>query len=118
MEGKTKRVGLFSMGLVLIILGITILLSQFTRIDIIGLSLKLWPMVLILLGLEVLWMNYRNNSDENIRIKFDLASIFIVILILIVNLGLYGIYETGIIDHIRQGNNMKSFSLNEIGKYK
>lgn len=102
MEGKTKRVGLFSMGLVLIILGITILLSQFTRIDIIGLSLKLWPMVLILLGLEVLWMNYRNNSDENIRIKFDLASIFIVILILIVNLGLYGIYETGVIDHIRQ----------------
>lgn len=102
MEGKTKRVGLFSMGLVLIILGITILLSQFTRIDIIGLSLKLWPMILILLGLEVLWMNYRNNSDENIRIKFDLASIFIVILILIVNLGLYGIYETGVIDHIRQ----------------
>ncbi len=96
---KAKRVGTISMALVLIFFGIMLLMSQFMFISAIELFIKLWPAILIIIGLEVLYYIYKNG--EEIKIKYDVFSIFIVILILLTNIAIYGLMETGVMDLIK-----------------
>lgn len=95
-----KRVGTISMGLVLIFFGIIMLIAQFSKISAVELFIKFWPFILILLGLEILFYSYKNTT-EDVKIKYDIFSILIVTTILIINVGLYGLMETGIMDLIR-----------------
>lgn len=95
-----KRVGTISMGLVLIFFGAIMLIAQISGSSAVEMFIKFWPMILIFLGLEVLYYVYRSNTGD-IKIKYDIFSIFIVIIILIINIGIYGLMETGIIDLIR-----------------
>lgn len=96
---KTKRVGIISMALVLILFGIILLLSQFTLVSGFELFTKLWPFTLIILGLEILYYAYV--SKEEVKIKYDVFSIFIVMFILVINMGIYGLMETGVMDLIK-----------------
>ncbi|MFY9213348.1 MAG: LiaF transmembrane domain-containing protein [Tissierellaceae bacterium] len=99
---KTKRVGSISMALVLIAFGVVLLISQFSTLSAVELSVKLWPGILILLGLEILYCSYRRQKDkEDLIIKYDVFSIFIVTVILFVNVCLYGLMETGVLDLIK-----------------
>lgn len=99
---KTRRVGTISMALVLISFGILLFIGQFSQISALELAIKFWPAILILIGLEILWYVYENKKDEGtILVKYDIFSIFIVLTILIVNIGLYGLMETGILDLIK-----------------
>lgn len=95
-----KSVGTISMGLVLIFFGVIMLIAQFSKISAVELFIKFWPFILILLGLEILFYSYKSGT-EAIKIKYDVFSIFIVTAILIVNMGLYGLMETGIMDLIK-----------------
>lgn len=97
---KTKRVGTVSMALVLIFFGILLLMSQFMMISAFELFIRFWPVILIVLGSEVLYYLYRN-SEEEVKIKYDIFSIFIVIFILLVNISIYGLMETGVMDLIK-----------------
>lgn len=96
---KTKRVGTVSMALVLIMFGVILLLSQFMLVSAFELFVKLWPFIIIVLGIEILYTLYRNGEEVNL--KYDVFSIFIVILILLVNIGIYGLMETGLMDLIK-----------------
>ena len=96
---KTKRVGTISMALVLILFGIILLLSQFALVSAFELFTKLWPFILIILGLEILYYAYV--SKEEVKIKYDVLSIFVVIFILLINIGIYGLMETGVMDLIK-----------------
>lgn len=99
---KTKRVGSISMALVLIAFGVVLLISQFSTLSAVELSVKVWPGILILLGLEILYCSYRRQKDkEDLIIKYDVFSIFIVSVILFVNVCLYGLMETGVLDLIK-----------------
>ena len=99
---KTKRVGTISMAIVLIGFGLVLFIAQFSKISAVELSIKLWPAILILLGGELLYCAYRRQKDkEDLVIKYDVFSVFIVTLILIVNIGIYGLIETGIMDYIK-----------------
>lgn len=99
---KTKRVGTISMAIVLICFGVVMLIAQFSKISAVELSVKLWPGILILLGGELLYCGYRRQKDkEDVLIKYDVFSIFIVTTILIVNIGIYGLMETGVLDFIK-----------------
>lgn len=95
-----KRVGTISMGLVLIFFGIVMLISQINGSSAVELFIKFWPTILIFLGLEVLFFSYKNHTG-NTKIKYDIFSIFIVIIILMVNMAIYGLMETGIMDLIK-----------------
>lgn len=97
---KTKRVGTISMAIILIAMGVIMFISQINEISAIDMAFKLWPLTLVLLGIEILWARYKS-SDEGTVIKYDIFSIFIVFIILMVNIGLYGITETGIMKVIR-----------------
>ncbi len=98
---KIKRVGNISMGIVLITFGITLFMSQFKGFSVLNAVSKIWPVILILLGLEILWCRYVS-KDDNTAIKYDLFSIFIVIVILCVNIGIYAIEESGLMSRLQR----------------
>ena len=98
---KNKRVGTISMAIVLIGFGILILIAQINTISAVELAIKFWPMILILLGGEVLWYSFKSKDEEDMRIRYDVFSIFIVMVILSVNIGIYGFIETGGMDLIK-----------------
>ena len=93
---KIKRVGTISMGVVLIAFGVILFLSQINKFSALNMVLKTWPVILILIGLEVLWYRYVS-KDEGMVIKYDFFSIFIIFIILIVNIGIFAVNESGII---------------------
>ena len=51
---KRWRVGSFSMGIILVALGVIMLVSLLTRIDILNIIITLWPVIMICLGVEIL----------------------------------------------------------------
>ena len=93
---KIKRVGTISMGVVLIAFGVILFLSQINKFSALNMLLKTWPVILILIGLEVLWYRYAS-KDEGSVIKYDFFSIFTIFIILIVNIGIFAVNESGII---------------------
>ena len=97
---KSKRVGTISMAIILIAMGVIMFISQINQVSAIDMAFKLWPLALVLLGTEILWAKYRS-SDETTIIKYDIFSIFIVFTILMVNIGMYGITEIGIMKIIK-----------------
>lgn len=97
---KNKRVGTVSMGIVLIFFGILIFVSQVSSTSAVEMFIKFWPGILILLGGEILYYVYSNKNEET-KINYDVFSIFIVTTILIVNIFIYGLMETGVMDLIK-----------------
>ena len=99
---KNKRVGTISMAIVLIGFGVLLFISQINGLSAVELAMKLWPSILILLGGEILWFSYKNKGeDENIKIRYDVFSVFIVMIILFVNIGIYGVLELGLMDSLK-----------------
>ncbi len=99
---KIKRVGTISMAIVLIGFGLMLFIAQISKTSAVELAIKFWPAILILLGGELLYCGYIKQEDkDDIVIKYDIFSIFIVTTILFVNIGLYGLMETGILDYIK-----------------
>jgi len=90
------------MAIILIGFGVVIFVAQFSMLSAIEITIKLWPLILILIGTEILYyVCIQKKSTENIIIKYDLFSIFIVTIILVVNIGLYGLMETGVLDYFK-----------------
>ena len=106
---KKRRVGTLSMGIVLIAFGILIFIAQVNSISAINLSIKFWPIILFLIGGEILWYSYKYR-DEDINIKYDVFSVFIVLLIVVMNLGIYGIVETGVASKVISTISSESFT--------
>lgn len=73
-ENKERRVGTYTFGVMLIIIGISVLIMTFTKFDFFRYLLMLWPVVLIGLGIEILYLN----SKPNIKIKIDFVSIILM----------------------------------------
>lgn len=106
---KKRRVGTISMGIVLIAFGILIFIAQVNRVSAINLSIKFWPIILFLIGGEILWYSYKY-KDEDVNIKYDVFSVFIVLLIVVINLGIYGIVETGIMSKVSSMISSENFT--------
>lgn len=97
---KTRRVGTISMGIVLILFGILLLLSRFSTISAVELFTRFWPVILIIIGAEILYYAYKNKDGEE-RMRYDIFSIFIVTMVLAFNMFVYGLIETGVMDLIK-----------------
>lgn len=106
---KNKRVGTISMAIILIAMGVLMFISQINEVSAIDMAFKLWPLTLVLLGIEILWAKYKS-SDEETVIKYDVFSVFIVFVILMVNIGMYGITETGIMKVIKSRISEQSYN--------
>lgn len=97
---KNKRVGTVSMGIVLILFGILLLLSRFSSISTIELFVGFWPGILIIIGAEILYYSYKNKDDDS-KIRYDIFSIFIVSMVLVFNMFIYGLIETGVMELVK-----------------
>ncbi|WP_312698962.1 LiaI-LiaF-like domain-containing protein [Sedimentibacter sp.] len=99
---KIKRVGTISMAVIMIGFGVILFAAQFSMLSAVEIATRLWPAILIIIGIEILYyVSMQKKSTENIIIKYDLFSIFIVTVILVVNIGLYGLMETGVLDYFK-----------------
>lgn len=106
---KSRRVGTISMGISLIAFGVLIFFAQFNKMSALRLAINIWPGVLILLGGEILWINYRD-KDENTRLRYDIFSIFIVFVIVMSSVVLYGMMEIGALEYIQSKVSERNYS--------
>lgn len=97
---KNRRIGTISMGIVLILFGVLLLLSKVSSISGIEIFVSFWPVILIILGIEILYYVYKNKEEEK-PIRYDIFSIFIVTAILMFNMAIYGLIETGVMDLVK-----------------
>ena len=77
-EKVEKRVGTYTFGVMLIIVGISVLIITFTSAIFFRYLLMIWPVVLIGLGIEILYLN----TKSNIKVKTDFISIILMGIVL------------------------------------
>lgn len=77
-EKRSIRIGRNTFGITLIAFGILAILQMFVKFEVLRYALMLWPIIFILLGIEVIY--YNNKKDVNI--KYDVAGIILMFLIL------------------------------------
>ena len=82
---RTHRVGSITTGIMLIGFGILFVLHLFLNVISYDLIFKLWPIILIGLGIEVLASNFAKD-----RIVYDKAAIFLMFVIAIFAMGMAG----------------------------
>jgi UDP-N-acetylmuramyl pentapeptide phosphotransferase/UDP-N-acetylglucosamine-1-phosphate transferase len=75
---RTHRVGTFTLGGMLITFGIIFLLRIFLSTISFGIIFKLWPIIFIFLGLEILIANFNQKEDKLVYDKTAFALIIIL----------------------------------------
>jgi hypothetical protein len=98
------------MGLLLLFSGAGLLYAQVNQLTVANAVLKWWPVLFVVLGIEVLVLNYLNKQQEN-KIKYDIFSIFIILMIVITGLGIQAASEVGLVKYAQKMINMEQFSL-------
>jgi len=84
------RVGTISMGVLLVATGLLLFISELNGTNGAGMILRWWPMILVVLGIEILaYVVF--SREEQPKIKFDGLSIFLAVLIILVSTGIYGV---------------------------
>ncbi|PKM78215.1 MAG: hypothetical protein CVU90_02795 [Firmicutes bacterium HGW-Firmicutes-15] len=104
------RVGTVSMGLLLLFSGIGLLYAQFNQLTVAHVALKWWPVLFVVLGIEVLVQNYLNKSPDS-KIKYDIFSVFIIFLIVVTGLGIQAASEVGLVKYAQNMISMQDYSL-------
>lgn len=99
-SGRQWRVGTLSMGISLLLLGLLILISQWKGIEVFDYALKWWPIVFVLLGVEIVGYTLFFRKGE--YVKYDVFSMFIVGLLTISCIGMAALSSTGVMDYIRR----------------
>lgn len=94
---KGRRVGTLTAGIVLVIFGILFLLRLgFPNINI-SMIVSLWPLILVLLGIEII-AAYAINKEEKMR--YDTGAIFLIIILSFFAMGMAG--TEFVINHLTQ----------------
>lgn len=104
------RVGTFSMGMLLLATGIALLYGQFQPFPAPEYLLNWWPLIFILLGVEVLLQTYFNKGEDS-RIKYDVFSIFIVFMIVMTGLSLQAASHLGLTSYVQKNITAERFYL-------
>ena len=85
---KIRRVGTLTCGVILLILGVLCLVHIFCPALRYEYILRGWPVILILVGVEMLFANVV--SAENVQIKYDIPAVIIVFLLIGFTMGMAG----------------------------
>lgn len=94
------RVGSVSMGLSLIMLGILLFLSQVKETQMFEPLLVWWPLILVVLGIEIVLYLFLSKQEHPI-VKYDLLSIFFVGVIGTIGIGFTLLASTGLVDEVQ-----------------
>lgn len=99
---KTKyRVGTLSVGLLFITLGVGLLLQHWIDFSFTSLLFTWWPILMILLGAEILITLRFLKKESEARVGYDLFSIFIILMFTVVSLFLYTVKESGFLGYVQ-----------------
>ncbi|MEG0872904.1 MAG: hypothetical protein RSE00_03235 [Clostridia bacterium] len=114
---EIKKIGRFTFGISLIIFGIGLLIQMIIKIDMLRYVLIFWPVILIILGCEILYYC----SKKHISIRYDVFGIFLMFVVLffgtLISAANFGInkvlYDTNIkeaiIEDVANSNYVYSF---------
>lgn len=94
------RVGTISMGIALILLGVVLMMAQFTGLDVIQLASAWWPAILIVLGIEVIAYLFFSNQEKPI-IKYDIVSILFIGLLGTVGILFFMVSSVGLLEEVQ-----------------
>ncbi|MGE7762731.1 LiaF transmembrane domain-containing protein [Peribacillus sp. NPDC097895] len=97
---RTWRVGTISMGVSLVGLGVVLLVSQITEMNLTTILLSWWPLLFIILGAEILFYIYFSRKESSF-VKYDLLSILFVGLIGTTGIALVLLTSSGLMDQVR-----------------
>jgi hypothetical protein len=97
---KGRRVGTFTAGITLIVFGVLFILHTFIQTLNYNFIFSLWPVILILLGIEIV-ISYIINKDDKIR--YDGGAIALIIILAIFAMGMGGIEF--VFEHSKNWNN-------------
>ncbi|GAB6936418.1 hypothetical protein JCM14720_23390 [Calditerricola yamamurae] len=95
------RVGTLSLGLSFVAVGILILFAQVAEKDIVRVFQLWWPLIFVLLGLEILGYLFLSKHGQPV-IRYDLFSLFLVGIIGFAGTLLLLFASTGLLEEIRQ----------------
>lgn len=79
---RTRRVGSVTFGLTLILFGVLFLINIMLPTLHYEMIFRLWPVVFIFLGIEILVENHRTNA-EKCRFVYDFPAIIMLVLLLL-----------------------------------
>ena len=84
---KGRRVGTLTAGIILVVFGVMFLLRLVTTNINISLIASLWPLILVLLGIEIILAYIINKEDKMV---YDFSAIILVIILTFFALGMGG----------------------------
>ncbi len=97
---RTWRVGTISMGAALFFLGVFLLLAQLLKWDSAYILASWWPVLLIVLGAEILVYLITSRQEKPV-LKYDFLSIFLVGIIGTVGIGFTVLQATGLLQQVQ-----------------
>lgn len=77
---RTHKVGTLTLGIMLVSFGTLFLLRSFIEKLSYEIIIKLWPVVMVFLGLEILYANFKQ-SDETNKLVYDKTAFFLIIIL-------------------------------------
>ncbi|BCB02651.1 LiaF transmembrane domain-containing protein [Bacillus sp. KH172YL63] len=98
---RTWRVGSISMGTLLLFLGVLLLLSQLAGWDSSHVLAGWWPVLLIVLGAEILVYLFQSKEEKPL-LKYDFLSILFVGFIGMIGIGFTVLQATGLMDQVHR----------------
>ncbi|UII56371.1 hypothetical protein LS684_02475 [Cytobacillus spongiae] len=109
---RTWRVGTFSMGASLLFLGIYLFLSQIFEFDLLHVMMSWWPIILVVLGIEILAFLFLSKSEKPL-LRYDILSILFVSVIGTIGIGFAILQSIGLTDKVEEVLNreQRSFEL-------
>lgn len=99
---RTRRVGSITCGVLLIVFGILFLIHMICPALSLSFILKLWPLMLVALGAEMIIANLHHSSEENEALKYDKGAIFMTFLLMCFAMGM-GVMEYCMEYYVRYG---------------
>lgn len=103
------RVGTISMGLLLVGGGLALLAAQ-CNARAITVALHWWPLLLVVLGIEVLVYTYLKKSEDG-RVRYDVFSIFIILFLVLSGVGLKTAQDAGITGWVQEQMRLSDFTI-------
>jgi hypothetical protein len=112
---KSWRVGTLSMGLSLVLVGITLLISMWNGSTAFDTLITWWPIVFVLLGLEILIYVAIKGKEQSV-VHYDMFSILFVGVLCFLCIGFALAAGSGLTQEIRQalGSENRTYDLPEI----
>lgn len=102
-QKKVKRVGSLTLAFMLIVFGILMILQIFLKFDLLRYILMIWPVLFIMLGIEILVYNTKKDAE----LKIDAGSILLMFIIIgfacLLGLCNFGINQVLYNDDVKSG---------------